>query len=75
LALSDAKENANKLSLTFGCFPMVAPTFKSSDEIMDIVRKFTLDKKLAKRGDKVIIVAGMPFGASSETNFIMVETL
>jgi len=75
LALSDAKENANKLMLTFGCFPMVVPTFKTVDEIMEIVRKTTLDKKLVKRGDKVIIVAGMPFGVSRETNFIMVETL
>lgn len=75
LALSDAKENANKLMLTFGCFPMVAPTFNSADEIMDIVRKMTLDNKLVKKGDKVIIVAGMPIGFSRETNFIVVETL
>ncbi len=75
LALSDAVGHANQLMLTFGCFPIVAPTFNSSDEIMNIVRKMALDKKLVKKGDKVIIVAGMPFGVSSETNFIMVETL
>jgi pyruvate kinase len=75
LALSDAREDANKMMLTFGCFPMVAPTFKSADEVMDIVRKVTLDKKLVKKGDKVIIVAGMPFGVSRETNFLLVETL
>ncbi len=75
LALSDADQNTNKMVLTFGCFPMVSPTFKSADEIMDIVRQVTLDKKLVKKGDKVIIVAGIPLGHSSETNVVLVETL
>ncbi len=76
LALSDAPENVNKMMLTFGCFPMLAPTFKSNDEIMDIVRKVTMERKLAKKGDKVIIVAGMPFGMpGGETNLILVEVL
>ena len=61
--------------LTFGCYPMVAPTFKTVDEIMTIVRKITLDNKLVKKGDKVVIVAGMPFGEAKETNFTLVETL
>lgn len=75
LALSDAEENAHKLILSFGCYPMVVPTFKTVDEILNIVRKVTLDNELVKKGDKVIIVAGMPFGSSNETNFILVETL
>lgn len=73
LALTDAPENANKLMLSFGCYPMVANTFNSVDEIMETVRKVTLENDLVKKGDKVIVVAGMPFGASSETNFVMVE--
>ncbi len=75
LALSDAEENAHKLMLSFGCYPMVVPTFKTVDEILSIVRKVTLDNELLAKGDKVVIVAGMPFGSSSETNFILVETL
>lgn len=75
LALSDGKENADKLMLTFGCYPMVAPTFKTVDEILTIVRTMTLDYDLVNKGDKIVIVAGMPFGTSSETNFILVETL
>ena len=54
---------------------MVVPTFKTVDEILNIVRKVTMDNELVKKGDKVVIVAGMPFGSSSETNFILVETL
>ena len=75
LALSDAPENVSKLMLTFGCYPLVSETFKTVDEILVIVRKVMLDNELVKKGDKVVIVAGMPFGTSSETNFILVETL
>lgn len=75
LALSDSQAHASKLMLTFGCYPMVAPTFKTVDEIMEIVRDVTLDAKLVKKGDKVVIVAGMPFGTAVETNMILVETL
>ncbi len=75
LALSDHAEDTNKLMLTFGCYPMHAPTFKTVDEIMEIVRNVVLDTKLVKKGDKVVIVGGMPFGASVDTNMILVETL
>ena len=75
LALSDNEQNAHKLALSFGCYPMVVPTLKNVEEIMETVRKITAESKLAKPGDKVIIVAGMPFGTSRETNFILVETL
>jgi pyruvate kinase len=61
--------------LSFGCYPMVVPTFKTVSEIMDIVRDVTSENKLLKKGDKVVIAAGMPFGESKETNLILVETI
>ena len=75
LALSDVPENAHKLALTFGCYPVVTPTFKTIDEITSVIKHITLDNGLVTQGDKIVIVAGMPFGSSSVTNFILVETL
>ncbi len=75
LAMTDNKECLNKLILSYGCYPVLVPTFTSTEEIMKIVRKTTLDNGLAKSGDKVVIVAGMPFGETRETNFILVETV
>ena len=75
LALSDKTENATKLMLSFGCYPMVVPTFKTVYEIMETIRKVTLEHEFAKKGDKVVIVAGMPFGESKEVNLILVETI
>jgi pyruvate kinase len=75
LALSDNSHDIAKLMLSFGCYPMVVPTFKTVSEIMDIVRDVTSENKLLKKGDKVVIAAGMPFGESKETNLILVETI
>ena len=75
LSLTDNPENVASLMLTFGCFPMVVPTFNAVYEIMDVVRATAIENKVGKKGDKVVIVAGMPFGKSSETNMILVETL
>jgi len=75
LALTDNKDILNKLVLSYGCYPVLVKTFKTTDEIMDIVRDTTLNNKLVKKGDKVVIVAGVPFGSTRETNLILVETL
>ncbi|MFA6295347.1 MAG: pyruvate kinase [Candidatus Paceibacterota bacterium] len=75
LVLSDKEDCLNALTLTFGCYPMLVPTLKDTCEIMDIVRSTTLGSDLVKKGDKVVIVAGMPVGAASETNIILVETM
>lgn len=75
LALSDNAQDTAKLMLTFGCYPMYADTFKTVEEIMATVRSVTLDTKLVKEGDKVVIVGGMPLGTAADTNMILVETL
>lgn len=75
LALTDNKEILNKLVLSYGCYPFLVKTFKTTDEIMEMVRETTLKNNLVKKGDKVVIVAGVPFGSTSETNLILVETL
>ncbi len=75
LALTDNPENMASMMLSFGCYPMTVPTFNAVYEIMDVVRATAIENGVGKKGDKVVIVAGMPFGKSSETNMILVETL
>ena len=75
LALTLSDEVAKKLTLSFGCYPMVVPKFSTTNQIMNIVRKTAIKNKLAVRGDKVVILSGMPFGKIQETNMILVETI
>ena len=75
IAMTLTQESARKLTLSFGCFPIIVEKFTTVDEIMDTVKKVTLKDKLAVEGDKVVIVAGMPFGKIKETNMMLVETI
>jgi pyruvate kinase len=75
VALTSNPSTAQKLSLTFGCYSIVVPKFSTTEEIMSIVKKTALKYKIAVKGDKVVIVAGMPFGKIKETNMMLIETL
>jgi pyruvate kinase len=74
IALSSNGASA-PLALSFGCYPVVVPKYKTLDEVMVTVRGIAVKNKLAKRGDKVVLVAGIPFGKIKETNTILVETI
>jgi pyruvate kinase len=75
IALTLTEATARKLCLSFGCYPIVVEKFTTIPEVMDIVRKVALKEKIAARGDKVIVVAGIPFGKIQETNMMLVETI
>ena len=75
VVLSDSPKHLNKLALSFGCQPINAPTFKTVEEAMVVVREVAFKNKLAKKGEKVVLVWGFPFGSSKDTNLILVETL
>lgn len=75
VALTSNQSTAQKLALTFGCYAIVVPKFSTTEEIMATVKKTALKYKIAAKGDKVVIVGGMPFGKIKETNMMLIETL
>jgi pyruvate kinase len=75
LALAENEKAANKLSLSYGCHPISVTHFSTLEDIMTLVRNITLKQKFAKKGDKVVIIAGMPVGKVKETSMLLVETI
>ncbi len=75
VVLSDTSKHINKLALSFGCDPVHTENFKTVEEAMVVVRQVALKNKLAKKGEKVVLVWGFPFGRSKDTNLILVETI
>ncbi len=75
IALTSNKVTAQKLALSFGCYPIVVPKFETMDDIMTTVRKTALKYKIGVKGNNVVVVAGMPFGKMKETNMMLIETL
>lgn len=75
IALSPKDFVVRQLGLVFGCFPVQTAPFTTVDEVMKVVRTHMLGNKLAQKGDKVVIVAGIPFGHVGGTNMVLVEMI
>jgi pyruvate kinase len=75
IALTSSLVVANQLMLSFGCYPLVVPKLSSVEEVLPLVRKTALSEKIAAKGDRIVVVAGMPLGKMKETNMLLIETL
>lgn len=65
----------SKAALSFGCQPVTIEKVTDFNVVLKDIRNFFLKNKLASKGDKVVIAAGMPFGKVIETNMLLVEIL
>ncbi len=72
VSITPHKETAQKLSLSYGNFPLILTlekrTSKNMENILDLIKK----EKLAKKGEKVVVTMGYPFGKVKSTNKILV---
>ncbi len=76
IAFTPDETISRQLLLSYGCAPVINKNSHTFTDAMDEVRKFALEKKLAKKGDKVVVVAGAPFNQKGvETNLMLVETI
>lgn len=75
IAMSPKDHVVRQLELVFGCFPTCIEHFTNVADVMKVVRAYVLKHNLAKKGDKVVVAAGIPFGHTGGTNMIMVEVI
>ena len=69
------KSVAQKTTLLFGCEPVVMGSLDCFSEATAQVKKCLLERKIVKKGEKIVILAGLPFGVAKETNCLLVETV
>lgn len=76
LALSPSARTSSKLSLVFGCSSVTVERYDTLLDVFKIVRERCLKAKLVKKGDKVVIAAGVPFNTKGlSTNMLVVQTI
>ena len=64
-----------RMALVWGVFPLLVPDFRTIDDMLSVVTKTTLEQSLTQQGDTLVIIAGVPFGASGQTNFLKIHTI
>lgn len=73
LAVSPNIKVQRNLSLNWGISPIMAATPKSTDQLIKQAKELALKSGIIKKGDKIIISAGIPFGKIGSTNLILVQ--
>lgn len=74
-ALTPNEDVAYQCSMFWGVQAIKIPEVKSIEDMLLAVEKTLITKKLVKRGDTVIIVAGYPLSVACPTNLIKVHVI
>jgi len=74
-AITHFSEVRRRLNLSWGVIPLLTEIFYTTDEMFEKSTKILLQKEYVKRGDTVVITAGIPMGISGMTNLIKVHVI
>jgi pyruvate kinase len=72
LALSTDIRTARKLALVWGTEARVTQDPKDVEDMATVASRLTSEYGLAKSGDRIVIVAGLPFGTKGGTNLMRI---
>jgi len=75
IAVTPSEREVRKLNLYWGVHPLLITTPTNTDELIEHSCKIVADMKLVKKGDIVVMTAGIPFGIPGKTNFMKVDVI
>jgi pyruvate kinase len=73
LAVTPNEETYYRLGLIWGAHPVLMGLGESTDDLVKIAGPLAKKLKLVKKGDTIILTAGIPFGTSRSTNILKLE--
>ncbi|MBX3063947.1 MAG: pyruvate kinase [Anaerolineae bacterium] len=73
LCVTPKEEVYHRMALVWGVLPMLVEEFHTVDEMVHNIVKKAHEQGILKYGDLLVMIAGIPFGASSSTNFLKVH--
>ena len=73
IAVTSSDKVARGLALNWGVFPILAQKVESTDEMIENSVEISLKSGYVKKGDLVIIAAGIPVSYSGTTNMLKVH--
>ena len=72
VAAASNDETARRLTLSWGVHPIFVEMAKDTDGLIRNALEAAVDYKLVKRGDTVLMIAGVPVGVAGSTSLIRV---
>jgi pyruvate kinase len=75
LAMSASLHTSRRLGLLWGAHAVHTRDVSSFEEMVEKAKRMALRHRIAKGGDRVIVMAGIPFGTAGSTNVLHVVRL
>jgi pyruvate kinase len=75
VAVTPSALTRNQLALSWGVEPHIIKFTDSFNTLLANIKKLVIQKRLAKKGDTIVVVAGHPFGYKGQSNLIKVEVI
>ena len=63
------------MALVWGVTSLQVQEFVTIDEMISIIVRAAHEKRLVERGDRLVIIAGVPFGVDGQTNLVKIHTV
>lgn len=75
-AVTSKQKVFNQLAISFGVTPVLdKEVVKTVEDAITLSKKVLVERKIAKKGEKFVLVCGVPFGISGGTSMIIVQTI
>ena len=75
LAVTPSETIVRRLSLAWGVLPVRMPEPANLEEVFELASKVALETSVARRGDLVVITAGLPLTVPGSTNLVKVHSV
>jgi len=75
LAMSASQTTARRMGLLWGVHAVHTRDVSSFEEMVEKAKRMALRHKIAKGGDRLVLMAGVPFGTAGSTNVVHVVRL
>ncbi len=75
IVITPTKKVYNRSALKFNCYPILTQMLEGVTDSMEKASKLSQEAGFAKKGDKIIVLAGIPFTKPGNTNMVLVQTV
>lgn len=75
IAVTSSEKVYQQMSAFWGVIPTPPAPVSNAQDAFSLATAFALKERLVEEGDLVVVTAGIPFGVSSATNMMLVESI
>ncbi|WAA10168.1 pyruvate kinase [Fervidibacillus albus] len=75
IAVTSHRRTFKRLALVWGVYPILGNRVNTTDEMLDLSIKESLESGFVRHGNKVVITAGVPVGEAGTTNMMKIHVV